>query len=247
MLNQYNNCGVGKICTTLISSTKLNQSKYYKLLLSDYGNMSIIDNKHNIIFSTNTHGKSNGIPTLRLEYNGNLVLYNTFNIPIWESNTFNPKGYKIFLANNGVLYIIKENGVSIWNSQQLTNSSTKFVPSPKKTISKCKTYSNSCSNMTSPNGLFKLTTDFGNITIMNSTNTIVWMSGNPYYEYVRLILQPDGNILLQGKTIKHLLYINKFNQGTMPFSLNLQNDGNLQLTDKFNNIIWNRLSDKTTL
>jgi hypothetical protein len=168
---------------------------------------------------------------LRLESNGNLVLYSGFQ-PIWSTLTSGFSPQYLIMQTDGNLVLYDTNNIPLWNSS---------------------TYGN-------PGSRLDFQAD-GNLVIYNQTNNAIWTTStvhNPnYYNYVnttlhtgklfpgqqlqtadrryRLVLQGDGNLVLYSSS--RAVWASG-TDGKQPAFLAMQSDGNLVLYDVNLAPIW---------
>ena len=88
----------------------------------DMSYVGIFDNIHYIpyqIFSTPYLIKEQNLRFV-MQPDGNFVLYDSNNTPLWNANTENKGGYRLTLETDGNLYIYDINGNQIWKSIPIT-------------------------------------------------------------------------------------------------------------------------------
>lgn len=169
---------------------------------------------------------------LRLQPDGNLVLYSNFSNPVWNSGTSTITAGRLIMQADGNLVLYKNDGTPAWHSN---------------------TYGN-------PGARLEMQTD-GNMVVYTSGNTPVWASNtshNPnHLSYVntelypatllpyqsietanrkyRLVLQPDSNLVLYSNGSPVWA---SGTSGRNVSRLALQPDGNLVLYDKSGSVVW---------
>jgi hypothetical protein len=78
----------------------------------------------------------------------------------------------------------------------------------------------------------------GKLTILsNRDDRIIWISPNPVGPATHVKLRNDGTLVIMNK--RNIVWsISNLNGGTSPYTLTLQDNGNLVILDLYNNLIW---------
>lgn len=99
-----------------IGSSLISDNQLYRLDVQTDGNVTIYHTrKDRIVWSTNTYGLNT--THLILQYDGNLVIYDTNHKGLWVSRTYGSKSQRLKLLNNGKLAILSTDGKQIWISK----------------------------------------------------------------------------------------------------------------------------------
>lgn len=175
---------------------------------------------------------------LTLQRDGNLVLNSNFK-PAWSTGALGSAANQLLMQPDGNLVLYPQSGPALWNSQTGGNPGARLV----------------------------LQTD-GNMVIYNASNAVIWATYTlhtpDHLSYVnttlnegrlypgqsldtadrrlRLILQPDGNLVLYSPT--RALWASS-TVGKQAAFLAMQPDGNLVLYDRDSRPIWNSGTSST--
>ena len=111
---------------------------------------------------------------------GNVVVYNGSNQPLWASDTSGHPGAYLQLQRQGSAHGRERTGALLWAGPG------ELAPDAKLTAGQ---------TLRSPTGAFRLTLQSdGNLVEYDAANTVVWATGTSSGS--RLIMQGDGNLVL---------------------------------------------------
>ena len=101
-------------------STRYSQNGLYILVLQDDGNVVVYrDADRHPVWSSNTSGAY--ITKALMQYDGNLVLYDAYNVPKWSSGTYNGIEKFALLQNDGNFVIYSTSSPTSWFSTKTTS------------------------------------------------------------------------------------------------------------------------------
>ncbi|ATN05964.1 hypothetical protein H3Z85_01015 [Chryseobacterium indologenes] len=259
-----------------------------KLVVQDDGNLVIYNNRNNalwaskssagsqsinnntgIIYKDKSFGKEkkmyseNGQYYLVFQNDGNLVLYNYRNSPIWASNTdgrgsralFQPDGNlvvydranrpvfsadtynkgvdRLVVQNDGNLVIYGNSNYAVWASK--SSEGSKSGTHYTGTIYRDKSFSKE-QKFYSENGQHYLVfQNDGNLVLYNDRNSPVWAT-NTEGRGVRALFQADGNLVVYDRSNRPVFSADTYNKNSD--RLVIQNDGNLVIYNTSNAAVW---------
>ncbi|MDT8716167.1 C40 family peptidase [Clostridium sp. 19966] len=186
----------------------------------------------------------NGEYTLRIQQDGNLVIYDKNNNPVWATYSYSDKNFtdnKLVLSENGNLTVTGQNSQVLWQSAtgKVTNNSFYLKLDNNGDL---RLFENNNMIWNSNGGKIQ---SIGNSLKSGQTiwTTQYLMSENEKY---RLIIQDDGNLVIYDNNNKPIWAAYSF--GSSDFTdnrLSLQSDGNLVVYgDKWNSL-WYTKTDHT--
>lgn len=93
----------------------------YHFTMQSDGDLILYVSRHfcpkNSLWNSETHGKSQGPFICMMQEDGNLVVYDRNNNPIWASGTNNDKNQnRLDLQTDGNLVIYNQNQSAVWSS-----------------------------------------------------------------------------------------------------------------------------------
>lgn len=191
---------------------------------------------------------ANGWYQLLMQRDGNLVVYNKANEPVWFTATagaayawFQPDG-------NLVVYRISD-GTAIWASNTSIKGTTVYVPATNfQTGTGQITASNtnaskllSGQSIYSSNGWYRLTMQAdGNLVITNKANVVTWATNTAGSGATFAWFQADGNFVLYDNSLN--VKWTSWNGPNYPYNtgtlLWLQPDGNLVIYNAAGQFLW---------
>jgi hypothetical protein len=166
---------------------------------------------------------------LIMQADGNLVLYNAANGPIWSSGTGGNPGSKLVLQDDGNLVIYNGSNSPIWFTGTYDPNWQTYVNNTM--------YGGSMmpfQEMKSADGRYKLVMQKDGNLVLYSPNRPIWWTGTGGKQQSKLTLQSDGNLVVYGYADQPIFWT-----GTNQRSkLIVQDDGNLVLYNGLNHPIW---------
>jgi hypothetical protein len=176
------------------------------------------------VWSSNTGGKGSGC-RLKLQYDGNLVLYDRSNKAIWSSQTYSKRdGYKFSTREwrPTTCVIDPSHGLTLYSAsgRQVWDSESGIAPESRY------------SSTTFSKGYPKTVLDAGQ-SIEAGKSYLA--SSNANLQYEARILEDGDFVLFRGGA--KMWSSNTNGRGEM-CKLVMQTDGNLVLTDRYNNPLW---------
>jgi predicted heme/steroid binding protein len=188
---------------------------------------------------------------LTMQGDGNLVLYDASNAPIWATGT-NPSGavaamqpdgdFVVYDGSNQPLWAANTNGhtgayLSLLDSGQLAINAVGGTPlwsGPGALVENHTLYP--FQSITSPSGLYRLTMqDDGNLVEYNNSGTALWATNTqPFGAFA--VMQDDGNLVVY--SVSELPIWASGTSGNPGASLSLLNDGELSLRNPAGGPLW---------
>jgi hypothetical protein len=206
-------------------------SRYYgsRIVMQDDGNLVIYDRKWEPIWSSGTHQTSkpcelnaghylpvggelfsqNQFYRLVYQGDGNLVIYNKSNRPLWASNTQGKPAWRTYMQNDGNFVVYKRRGAPVWASGRYGSQyyGSRIVMQNDGNLVIYDRYRRAiwASNtvQTPPSD----SVYFSNKSVLNNNYFSAGqglVSGNNLY---RLIYQDDGNLLIYKGDLKTLIIL----------------------------------------
>jgi len=201
-----------------------------------------------------------------MQGDGNLVLYNQNNLPLWASGTDQNPGAFFNLQTDGNMVVYNKDSKPIWNSSTSGNAISQLIIQPdgnlvlynsdyratwqSGTIQK-QLAADTTNSLRSPQQLSvgqSIVSDNqqyktvlqgdGNLVFYNSSGKALWNSQTDGKPVTRAVLQSDGNIVLYDSAGKVYWASNTDSRGSS--TLIMQNDGNLVLYDGYGHVTWHR-------
>ncbi|MBT8254848.1 MAG: hypothetical protein KJN68_12820 [Bacteroidia bacterium] len=219
------------------------KNQQFYLAMQTDGNLCVYKRQPNgadqFVWATMTNGT--GASELRLQNDGNLVLYNSYDQPVWSSQTtamFNPQfnqkinlPVKLVLDDYGKLILISQKGDVVWkNDVGLVKVVTEEPETNSENLPK-----------PFPNAKFPMTEfhRFGNQMPANQSLFVddCLMSENRQYY---MVMQEDGNLVIyqiREYGSDRAVWATKTNKSSAS-ELEMQEDGNLVLYNKYRRAIW---------
>eukprot|EP01015_Nassula_variabilis_P032726 TRINITY_DN76_c0_g1_i5.p1 TRINITY_DN76_c0_g1~~TRINITY_DN76_c0_g1_i5.p1 ORF type:complete len:335 (+),score=89.57 TRINITY_DN76_c0_g1_i5:66-1070(+) len=244
-------CQKNKIPDTLKKGSSLNAGEYlqstnggYYAVLQTDGNFVLYISSafapYNALFNTKTHDQGKQPHRLTLQNDGNLVLYDIDNKPLWASNTFN--GHRLTIQDDGNLVLYAEDGQVAWASNTDRTASRDFRQFNERDTLYAGQRLNQGDFLRSESGnYYAVMQGDGNFVVYVSRHwhhkNALWSTRTngqgsaPRY----VILQNDGNLVLYDT--KRPLWASGTN-GQAAYRLIIQNDGNLVIYDKSGKALW---------
>jgi hypothetical protein len=105
---------------TLNPNEYLNSTKGYVALMQEDGNFVLYSNSHfvpkNALWSSKTNNKGQHPRRVVMQNDGNLVVYDVYNVALWSSGTFNKgaKPHRLVMQDDGNLVIYDGNNRATW-------------------------------------------------------------------------------------------------------------------------------------
>ncbi|MBX7225290.1 MAG: hypothetical protein K1X55_04620 [Chitinophagales bacterium] len=173
---------------------------------------------------------SNGYYYLTMQTDGNLVLYNNKNHPIWASNTNGTDARYAIMQGDGNLVLYNENGRPIWATGTDGHPNSFLIIQDDRNLV---VYQNETPIWASNTNLSdRLTTN----QVLNFGEKLY--SSNGYYY---LTMQTDGNLVLYNKK-NHPIWASNTNGTDARYAI-MQGDGNLVLYNENGRPIWATATD----
>lgn len=190
---------------------------------------------------------------LRLQADGNLVLYSNFSNPVWSSGTSTTAADHLVMQPDGNLVLYKNDGSAAWFSNTYGNpgarlemqtdgnmviytgntpiwaSNTTHIPDHRDYVN-TELYPATLlpfQSLETANRKYRLVLQPDSNLVLYSNNSPIWASGTSGRNVSRLALQPDGNLVLYDKSGSVVWHTNTFRSGAS--KLVIQPDGNLVL------------------
>jgi len=169
---------------------------------------------------------------LSIENDGNLILYSNFK-NVWNTGVVGNGSNRLVMQSDGNLVYYTQNNVALWSSQTSGNTGARLV---------IQTDGNMVVYSSGGAALWASYTN-SNPDHLSVVNTILNNSGRMYPGQTietadrrfRLILQPDGNLVLYSPT--RALWASGTDGKSVSF-LAMQSDGNLVLYDRSSRPVW---------
>lgn len=205
------------------------------LALQRNGNLALYSN-FQLIWETGTQGQSTGQLVMQSS-DGNLVLRDANNQPVWNSGTVNNPGAQLKLQTDGNM-VIYNGGTPLWQTNTVHNPfHTEYV---NTTLAPglggiARMYPGQSIDTADRRFSLKLQRD-GNLVLYSPTRAL-WSTGTDGLQTAFLAIQPDGNLVLYDRSGRALWASSTDRFG--PSRLILQQDGNLVIYDRFNIPRWN--------
>lgn len=203
----------------------------YYLKIDNVGKLQLKDRLDNTIWQTQGSGMVDSF--LKMQKDGNLVLYNKNSVPYWSTKTSGSNGpFRFFIQEDRNLVVYDGRGVALWSS----NSA--YIPDRISSESIGKLFPGE--RLTSQNGLYSLQIVNGDLRLLGIDNAILWstgaVGGTPNHT---LVMQHDGNLVIYDKSFVGKWSSNTFGKGSgVPYTLVVQNDRNLVLYSSGGNPVW---------
>jgi len=213
----------------------------------------------------NEHLLSNDTQSiLRLQSDGNVVLYRNFNQVVWNTSTQSTKPNRLIMQTDGNLVLYNQAGTAIWNTGTQGNTGARLVLQTDGNLviySQANTPIWSINKVHNPDLLnYVNTTLYGKVLYPNQSldtadrryklalqtdgNLVVYSPSRAIWSSVtlggyaatRLALQTDGNLVLYNNAGQSVWHSGTYGKG--PARLTIQPDGNLVLYNGLNEVLW---------
>lgn len=179
------------------------------------------------VWSSGTIGSSPGV--LRMQLDGNLVLYDANDIPIWDSGTVGHPGASLAVQNDGNA-VIYDRGSPLWSTDTVATTPSEGCPPDSLVLFPG-------SALSSPSGRFFLLYQLdGNLVLYDRGIEPLWASGTLGVPTGQVIMQGDGNLVLYDRAGRPAFATNT--SGNPGAQLRLQDDGNLVIYTSHGVPIW---------
>ena len=200
----------------------------FVLAMQDDGNL-VVYHKNGHYWDSNTHGNPGAFA--QLQYDGNFVIYNSSNKPLWNTETRDIS--RLVIQDDGNLVGYSDNGASWWtgvikNNNTTSIESNKLVPGQRLSGGK---YIRS-----SDSRYFALMQHDGNFVVYAPGYKILWSSKSAGNNGAFAQLQGDGNFVVYSSNKKPLWHTKT--NGKSVSRLLLQSDGNLVLYSSQSKPLW---------
>lgn len=208
-------------------------------------------NKGDILYS------QNGWYKMMMQFDGNLVIYNKANQPVWNTGTANTAAHYAWFQADGNFVIYDQDNEVTKPAANLPTGTGEILCGNTESS---KLYKGDVLYTT--NGWYRLTMQSdGNLVLYNKANNVVWSTGTAgstaHYAY----FQADGNLVLYdnntgvttpspnlpigtGRILCQNTESSKLRKGQSLYAANgwfrltMQNDGNLAVVSKSNVTVW---------
>nr|WP_315034114.1 hypothetical protein [uncultured Chryseobacterium sp.] len=164
---------------------------------------------------------------------GNLVVYDRGNRPVFSADTYNKGVDRLVVQNDGNLVIYGSSNNVLWASK--SSEGSKSGTQSTGTMYKDKSFSKE-KKLYSENGQnYLVFQEDGNLVLYNGRNSPVWAS-NTEGRGTRAAFQADGNLVVYDRINKPIFSADTYNKNSD--KLVVQNDGNLVIYNTSNVAIW---------
>lgn len=205
-----------------------------------------------------------GLNTLTLQKDGNLVLYSEFSAS-WSTKTAGRSASQLIMQGDGNLVLYDSNGKPMWNAQTNGNPGARFVMQTDGNLVIYSTggaalwslgtierpsllsyaapflYDNNVlhigQQLETADRKYRLILQTDGNLVLYSTNRALWSSRTQGKKSYVLVMQHDGNLVLYNTDSKALWYSGTSKSGYS--KLATQQDGNLVVYDRFGRPTWN--------
>ncbi len=212
----------------------LSNDGQFVLAMQTDGNL-VIYHKNSYYWDSNTHGNPGAFA--QLQYDGNFVIYNLSNKPIWNTETRDIT--QIRIQDDGNLVGYSEKGKSWWTGvikkdNTHNKGSNKLTPGQRL---------GSGEYITSSDGRYTtLMQKDGNLVVYAPGYKVLWNSKTAGNSGSFAQLQGDGNFVVYSSTKKPLWHTKT--NGKQASRLLLQSDGNLVLYSMTQSALWATYTQK---
>ncbi len=214
--------------TGLVSGASLNVGQY--LLSPDTQTVLTLQPNSNLILYSNylpswsTGNTNDAANRLVMQVDGNLVLYNTSNQALWDSQTGGNPGAYLVLQTDGNMVIYSSTNQALWATYTLNNPAhLSFVVS--SLLPNSRLYPGQ--ELETANRQYKLILQPDGNLVLYSTTRALWSTETNDDSVSFLAMQPDGNLVLYSNNYQPLWNSHTASYGLS--SLIMQPDGNLVL------------------
>ena len=169
---------------------------------------------------------------LLMQRDGNLVVYNKSNTPVWSTQTQGQPSFAVFQPDGNFVLYRYSDGVAIWNSNTAVAATS---TAPASNLSTGTGFLNTGSQLTAgqdlftTNGWYKLSMGAnGNLSVVNKGGKTIWQTNTAGSGATYAAFQTDGNLVLYNNS-----GLAKWQSNTGAYPANtgkrlvLQTDGNL--------------------
>jgi hypothetical protein len=167
-----------------------------------------------------------------MQGDGNLVIYNTSNQPMWDTGTGGHPNAFVRLQTDGNLVVYSSGGAPLWNSQ--SSSRPDYLGRVVSQLPTTSIYPGQSLETTDRKRKLVLQGD-GNL-VLYSSGTAIWASGTNGKNVAELAMQPDGNLVLYSPSHAPIWNTKTGRKGSA--FLALQGDGNLVLYSYAGKVLW---------
>jgi hypothetical protein len=209
----------------------------YRCTLMGDGNLVLIG-CDGILWSTGTGGT--GADRLVLQGDGNIVLYARA-LSVWESDSTSDSPEVLVLQEDGNLVSYDWSRRPFWSSATGPVAQPKFrvpIDARSSLLPGQVLYGNQA--LYSPQGQFRATMRFDGNLVVEGLNGVSWSTGTSGAIDARLILQEDGNLVLE--RCENSIVWESRSHDAIPGELILQDDGNLVIYSRDGSVMWSAWS-----
>jgi len=191
---------------------------------------------------------------LRLQPDGNLVLYSNFSNPVWNSGTSTTTTGRLVMQPDGNLVLYRNDGNPVWYTNTYGNPGARleiqtdgnmviYTPGNASIWATNTTHNPNhlsyvntelypatllpLQSIETANRKYRLVLQPDSNLVLYSNNSPIWATGTSGRNVSRLALQPDGNLVLYDKSGFVVWHTNTYRSGAS--KLVIQPDGNLVL------------------
>ena len=198
-----------------------------------------------ILWQSGSAGKGVGPYSMTMQWDDNLVIYDSKGTPTWASNTGHSYSsrWNLFIENNGSLRVGDHNGSSGWSTNAITSNANGYRAFPDSLTDLREVPEGCC--LQSANGFYvaRMLSD-GNVAVATNDNfstAFLWSSGTKGHGVgpFKMRLHSNGNLMVLDGTGAIIFTTNVQKKGAKgPFRLTMQDNGILAIFDSYGVPYW---------
>jgi hypothetical protein len=178
-------------------------------------------------------GMQGNVDRLVMQTDGNLVLYNKSNQPLWASGTNGNPGAYFAIQTDGNAVIYSASNVPLWASG--TNGQPDGLSYVNHYVMQGDLLP--MQELRTANGKYTLIFQGDGNLVLYSQSRALWASGTENRGAASVSMQGDGNLVVYNKNHQALWHSHTYGQGVS--RLVMQDDGNLVIYNSANRPTWN--------